>query len=662
MVSQEFIKDIYKSDVERRERLAVLVDSILPRLCELDMKLEAQDAEQLKHTVTGETFKILIIGEFNTGKSTFINALLGEDVLPTKAIPATAIINQLRYGEQPAAWLHFRDPEKTPLEIPIDKLNEHVLIKNNEHEEAARNEIRESPFSHAEILWPLDLCRDNNVEIIDSPGLNESKVRENITLDYLRKVDAVLFIMAAVRFGPAQTEKDTITMLKAAGHEELFFVINQWDLLRLAKHQEEVRGTAMKVLPTLTQRKNDIYFVSALDALESRMNNDPEMEKRSGFQPLETSLHKFLADERGRIKAVRGARELRLLIRKLEEDSIPKKLNLLRTPLGELQEKYAAAKKDLDRLQADKMDMLNFVSRERTQITNLTRSRVKEFFYSIDNHVDEWSKDYQIRLKFNFNVKEQVNDAVTGFSEHLTEKLSNSFKDWEKDVLTPFIEDRLQSLYRELEIRAIDFENHLNAAHFTLNGTTFKEVNLNDEFGPKNALERLLAAAGGWFVGGIGAGAIGAIFGYREMLKSLIPNVAAIIAAIVIGLPVLPVMLIVGAIMGVSTVSNMGNRIKEKVGERFRQEIREKSGEQAEQIANQLDEQLGALKNALEAGMERRIAEVKEQAETALAAHEKGESEVNLKFENIDSIKKELNQINDELDEFIVGLVNPKGD
>ena len=665
MASQEFIKDItsiYKSDVERRNRLAVLAGSVIKWLRDLDMELDAQDAEQLKGTVTSETFKILIIGEFNTGKSTLINALLGDSVLPTKAIPATAIINHVRYGEKPAAQLHFRDPEKEPLDISIDKLNEYVLIKNNEHEDAARSEIRESPFTHAEIWWPLEMCRTNNVEIIDSPGLNESKVRENVTLDYLRKVDAVLFVMAAVRFGPAQTEMDTINMLEAAGHQELFFVINQWDLLRLQKDRDEVSTRATKVLRTLTQRKDDIYFVSALDALESRMNNAPEMQKRSGFQPLETSLHEFLANERGRIKAVRGARELRMVIRKVEEDTMPKRISLLKLPLGVLKEKYTAAKKDLETLQADRVDMLNFVSRERTHITNLTRSRIKEFFLSIDGRVEEWTGEYEIQLTKSFNVKKQVKDAVDGLSKHLSKELGTSFNEWEKATLNPFVEDRLQSLYRELEVRATDFENHLKDAHFTLSGTSFQQVDIEDELGPKNALERLLAAAGGWFIGGIGAGAIGAFLGYREMLKSLIPNVAAIIAAMIIGLPVLPVMLVVGVITGGIAMNKMGGRLKAQVSKEFRQQLHNKSSEQAEQIAIQLDQQLGDLNHALDTGMERRIEEVQEQAKTALADHDKGENAVKHKLENIANIKKEFNQISDELDRFMVDLVIPKGE
>ena len=188
------VDSIYKTDEERRQRLGEMVQRVQEALRGLDMKLELEKAEHLYETVTRSTFKILVLGEFNTGKSTFINALLGKEVLPTKATPATAIINEVRWGEQEAARLYFRDEEKDPIDIPVDTLVDYVTIEDSE------DEIRESPYSHAEIWWPLPLLQ-NNVELIDSPGLNESDVREQVTQNYLSQVDAVLFLMTATRFG-----------------------------------------------------------------------------------------------------------------------------------------------------------------------------------------------------------------------------------------------------------------------------------------------------------------------------------------------------------------------------------------------------------------------------------------------------------------------------
>ena len=193
--------------------------------------------EQLKETVLRDAFKVLVIGEFKTGKSTFINALLGKQVLPSYATPTTAIINEVKWGEEPGAVLHYRDTKNGSLQIPVADLEKYVVIQDSELE------ITESPYSYAELFWPLELCR-NHIEFIDSPGLNESEVREKVTMSYLGKVDAVLFVMTALRLGPSINEQQTLETLRLRGHKEPFLVVNQFDLLRTQRDCDAVMRRA----------------------------------------------------------------------------------------------------------------------------------------------------------------------------------------------------------------------------------------------------------------------------------------------------------------------------------------------------------------------------------------------------------------------------------
>lgn len=211
--------DIFDGDRQRRGHLAENVQEIVNALEILEMSDELEKAQQLKNIVLQDTFKVLVLGEFKTGKSTFINALLGAEILPSYATPTTAIINEVKWGDTKRAVLHFLEEDnKRPLEIDADDLEQYVVIQDDEQE------IRESPYSFVELFWPIDLCR-NNVEIIDSPGLNESKVREKVTIDYLSRVDAVLFVMSAVKLGPGIHERDTLEMLGRSGHDELFLLL-----------------------------------------------------------------------------------------------------------------------------------------------------------------------------------------------------------------------------------------------------------------------------------------------------------------------------------------------------------------------------------------------------------------------------------------------------
>jgi len=646
------IAEIYAQDQERRKRLKTLLSPVLEGQKRLGMASDAGDTEKLEFLITNETFKILVIGEFNVGKSTFINALIGEEALPAKAIPATAIINILKYGETKKAWLHFKDKEKRPLNIPVEKLSDYVLIKNKSGEDGAQAEIRDTPFSHAEIWWPLDLLKENKVEIIDSPGLNENKVREDITMGYLNKVDAVLFLMTAVRFGPAQTEIDGINTLKSAEHYDLFFVVNQWDMLR-PRQQEEVKSKAISVLPGLTERKNGIYFVSALDALEGRTENNSELEQKSGFKDFETDLHQFLAQEKGTVKMLRSARELKRIIINALTKTIPGKIALMKMPLGELEGRYKKTSLKLKKLTDDKKEMLDFVKRQRTQIVSLAESRVKEFFYEMEGSLEGWANEYELKTKFSFDIRSQVEAAINALGEYLKRKLELAFEEWADKNLKRFLNDRVKSLESDLNRHAARFENELKDAHFTLSGIEFDSGNVVNDIGGGTPLQRLLAAAGGWFIGGIGAGAIGAVFGWKEMLKGLIPNVGAIIAAILIGIPVLPAMLIASVIYGAYAFNQIGTQIKVKAVEKFREGLKASSSEHAKKIADNIDTQLYQLQEALRAGMEIQIANIKELADTAQSDRQKKQSELDAKLDEIELFKTTLEQTVKDLEEFI---------
>src|SRR5262249_19035049 len=188
-------------------------------------------------------------------------------------------------------------------------------------------DVRESPYTHVEIFWPLELCR-NNVEIIDSPGLNENEVREKVATDYLRRVDAVLFVVTALRLGPSMHEAEAIANLKEAGHEEIFFIVNRFDQLQM-RDRDQVRQRALIKLAPLTKRANALHFISSLDALEGRLKSDDERLGRSGLLELEQELKRFLVQERGRIKLLRAASELRVIIHRTQS-TIPEIENLLK--------------------------------------------------------------------------------------------------------------------------------------------------------------------------------------------------------------------------------------------------------------------------------------------------------------------------------------------
>ncbi|HAA28573.1 MAG TPA: GTP-binding protein, partial [Cyanobacteria bacterium UBA8553] len=253
--------ELYKVFQKKRKILADLVQRQIKVLYSLSMTEPEESIRQLEERLLTDTFKVLVIGEFNRGKSTFINALLriNQEVLPTDILECTAIINELKWGEKPRALLHFKKAAlastHSPVDIPYNQLKEYVVIKDSSKKE---QEIHETPYEKVELFWPLELCR-NGVEIIDSPGLNANDVRQQITIDYLSRIDAVLFVLSCEQLG-TRSEKEMIDIIRKCGHEYIFFICNRYNDIRRSEEQAKVRQSALSQFTNLTKLgKNGIF-------------------------------------------------------------------------------------------------------------------------------------------------------------------------------------------------------------------------------------------------------------------------------------------------------------------------------------------------------------------------------------------------------------------
>ena len=116
----------YEAFQKKRETLVTLIRELQEVLGSLDMTDTKKTLEQLEGLVQSDSFKVLVLGEFKRGKSTFINAILGSEILPAYAKPCTAIINEVKWGEPRRALLHPAKVEGSeklpPQEVPVEQL------------------------------------------------------------------------------------------------------------------------------------------------------------------------------------------------------------------------------------------------------------------------------------------------------------------------------------------------------------------------------------------------------------------------------------------------------------------------------------------------------------------------------------------------------------
>ena len=180
-----------------------------------------------------DRFFLVVVGEFNHGKTALVNALLGENVLPVGVTPTTAVIHQLAYADTPSA--RIVRPNGDFQEFPWEQLGEFASGKDRAGE----------PVAHLEIGYPAELLREQ-VVLVDTPGVNDlSLIRADITCGYLPRADAVLFVLDAGQPLKESEREFLEKQLERGGRDNLLFVVNKSDLWN-AEEREEAPWTRLK--------------------------------------------------------------------------------------------------------------------------------------------------------------------------------------------------------------------------------------------------------------------------------------------------------------------------------------------------------------------------------------------------------------------------------
>jgi small GTP-binding protein len=191
--------------LQRAHALCVQTPELTAWLAEVARLVEALDRPLL----------ITVMGEFNAGKSTFVNALLGEEVAPMGITPTTATINLLKYGRELGGRVVYRDGQSRA--VPWSKVP--ALLRGLDQAEAQRIKV-------VEVLYPLDVLQ--RVNVVDTPGLNSILVEHETTArEFIAQADAVIWLFTVDQAGKA-SEREALQQIRAAG-KKILGVLNKID-------------------------------------------------------------------------------------------------------------------------------------------------------------------------------------------------------------------------------------------------------------------------------------------------------------------------------------------------------------------------------------------------------------------------------------------------
>ncbi len=240
-------------------------------------------------------FHLAVLGQFKRGKSTLLNALLGNSLLPTSVVPLTAIPTFVEYGPDLRILVRYRNgkPEE---EFAGKSVEEAAKILEDFVTEEGNPKNRLGVMQ-VDILHPAPILQ-HGVVLIDTPGIGSTFTHNTkATLDFLPQCDAALFVVSA---DPPLTEVE-VEFLKAVKSkvERLFFIFNKIDYLSESEKKAAL-GFFRKVLAEKMEANGDypIFSVSSRRGLDAKLSEDLGQWNESGLQEVENHLVRFRASEK----------------------------------------------------------------------------------------------------------------------------------------------------------------------------------------------------------------------------------------------------------------------------------------------------------------------------------------------------------------------------
>lgn len=255
------------------------VSSLLKNMVEREMTTNPKIYSELlpfwdlSQEISGP-LKVLIVGEFKTGKSTFINALLKKRVLKSDVVPATAVITNICYGNDDNITVQLKD--KTCWIYPMSELAP-LTAEGNKSYDKIRNNIEQ-----VTIYLQNDFLK--YVTLVDSPGINVLyDYHMSATESVLSKVDAVIWLMSANQ--PAKrSEIEKINKLPE--HLKPIVIINAMDTIDAEEDSPE--DIIKLVEKKVGAKAHGVYGISALSALEGYEKNKRTLLEESNFSQIES--------------------------------------------------------------------------------------------------------------------------------------------------------------------------------------------------------------------------------------------------------------------------------------------------------------------------------------------------------------------------------------
>jgi len=379
--------------------------------------------------------KVAVVGQFNAGKSTLINAILGDDLLPRGILPTTAVVAEVESSNSES---YFRVEGHTAFEggkeISIDR----EMFRSSAQGEGV-------PGEQALIrayLPQLELAE--RVVLADTPGVGSlEKTHTEITYGYLGSADAVILVTDGERGSLQETQVRFLRdQVLNRTREKLIVVVTKLEGKLPDEAIEILEHIALQLSSEAGIKEPIVLRVDASVALEQALSTTSE--RNEGLAEFKSTLDSRFLAEAGRLRAERSRRTLARAVAEVaallgqKQTDLDMDLGALQTKIADLSKSRASIREKRDRIE-DRFRL------ERQELEGSVRSQVTRLL----NGIAENAPRYVSEIENNPNNHERVSSLIRGDVARAVESLGDNW-------LEPAIRNLSKSIVDDLESLSVD--------------------------------------------------------------------------------------------------------------------------------------------------------------------------------------------------------------
>jgi GTPase SAR1 family protein len=264
----------------------------------------------LEQSLQQSSFRIAVFGPFNYGKSTLLNAILGDLTLPIDLIPTTGAAITVGYGEPLKTEIHLKDGQKITAEN-VEILKDYAVLDD-------QRRMRED-VAAVEVYCPHPWLK-TGVELLDLPGTDDQEAQDALVRDRLLTADLVVQVLDGRKMMTLGEREHLRDWLLDRDIKTVVFVVNFLNLLEPEEQKQvanRMRFVAESFRAKLPPGVSNLYRVDALPALRARLKGDSSAAQTSGLVAFESALQTIAAQPQPDVSP-RHLRQLNQLVQQVK--------------------------------------------------------------------------------------------------------------------------------------------------------------------------------------------------------------------------------------------------------------------------------------------------------------------------------------------------------